>query len=96
MSENTLQESYECLVKDLDLKIIIHTEELKNILQLRYNEINQSPSFINKLILENRFKKDIDLVKEIQKADNSLDRMISSCIDKILSIESSDSENFYM
>ena len=96
MSENTLEKSYESLVKDLNLKIIIHTEELKNILQLRYNEIDQSPNFINKLILVNRFENDIRLVKKIQKADNSLDKMISSCIDKILNIDSEDSKDYYI
>ena len=96
MSENTLQKSYDSLVKDLNLKIIIHTEELKNILQLRYNEIDQNPSFINKLILVNRFENDIRLVKKIQKADNSLDKMISSCIDKILTIDSDDSKDYYI
>jgi len=96
MSENTLQKSYENLAKDLNLKIIIHTEELKNILQLRYNEIEQTPSFINKLILTNRFENDIKLVKKIQKTDNSLDNMISNCIDKILNIDSEDSKDYYI
>ena len=96
MENKTSEKSYIKLINNLDLKVIIHTEELKNILRLRYNEIDQSPSFINKLILVNRFENDIRLVKKIQKADNSLDKMISSCIDKILTIDSDDSKDYYI
>ena len=96
MESTSLNKIYNNLIKIIDLNVIHHLEQLKTIFKLRYEEIENSTSIINKLILTRLIEKDINLVYSIQVVDSELHQMKSNCIDKILSIASEESQNYYM